>query len=496
MFASKPPVSNSRTQKIHTPNALTPKALAPKILADVQACQNQDTRPQNHLNIDDFNNHSAPNWFYKLRKKTCTQQIDLSGAIIISDIAKSSPAASLHLIAGDAILTVNGMPAAGLDITKLLLDGMRNNDTITYQIFSPSNLVLLEVEMLCLPLGVRERPRLIDLAKNNSASSCEDKNKFETFCELWENEDYQNILNLSEIINAQNNKGLVARIIGKTRQDYSSLFMSYIVEYENSNENETAFKGFLHDVLGSDNLTMVQEGCSQDWPDSFRAIAYYYLAIMAKNNAEMLYYSEYIRQASKLNPNSKRIQNTAKLIGLHNYDRPSLLGKLVPDHYKFKIMENNFETDLQNLLGHLLPAQVLPVCFMPEITISGNNINSAFTKAVNSYHLMGGFVGTILAPMVIIRRQAQDRHTNIISEHEKRAIADGLPITRLEIIQGDIFADLAIKTSPEFLVISKSGRVIWEEGLYDCYDYWNLLHSLSGSSLPLDENGFGIGSLT
>ena len=423
--------------------------------------------------------NETANWFFNLQQKPCPQSIDTANAKIISKVAQSSPAMRLGISEGDKLLRINGVDACGLDIDDLLLHSLSQGQNIHYQIYSKKRHALLDFDMVCLPLGVRfhlDAQALFNPSLEYQTDKTDLKIKY--FCSLWEAGEYDKILKIGECIQPQDQSGFLGRIL--RRNDTQTLgtqeqAMLAIGKYEVEKTKENI-----------KNLQYIIKADIQEWHAYLQAIAYYYLACIAKENSDLLYYSQYLNQAVRLNPNSERIKKAAKSVGRPVAEKPSLLGRLLPDHYMFVLDNLEKPIGLKQMLEHLAHNQVLPICFMKSEKTNKNflrdkdaQVNTAFDEAIKAYRLMGGYVGRYFAPIVIIHDNHQEAAHFLNSEQAKGALADGLPLSMLEIVQGNIFADLGIQSSPDFLVINKSGRVIWEKGLKDSYDYWNLLHILN-----------------
>jgi len=402
-------------------------------------------------------------WLDTIRHYTVKFTPDLTSAQIIYKIAPGSPAETLGLSPGDALLSVNGVVATGLDIDEILL----KTNIIIYRIYSPAHRNIVDIRMSCIPLGVRflaSAPGILSYARKHGYDGSSG------LYALWEQEDYDNILMLSRIVASKPSAGLVSTLLGRAKAEPIASFMQAICDYER-NDKDTA----------PDTLRKFMELYANDYAGDVQALGYYYLARLARDDADLLYYQEYMRHAYELNPASERICRGARMAKVNIDESHPMLGRMMPAHYKFKLVGSKngrkSELDLPSLISHLRDGQVIPLCFMADC-----RANLAYNRALKTYRTMHTCIGNSLAPMVVITNKA--KHKSDLSlwyTQEHLALKNGLPITVLSDKSGGFISDLDLKGAPVFWAINKSGRVIWTDGLSDSYDYWSLLHAINGT---------------
>ncbi len=403
-------------------------------------------------------------WLDSLRHYTVKYTPDLTAAQIIYKIARGSPAEALGLSPGDALLSVNGVAAAGLDIDDILLKA----SIVIYRVYSPSHKTIADIRMSCIPLGVRFLASATAILAHARRHGYDGPSGFYA---LWEQEDYDNILMLSRIVASKTPVGLLCVLLGASKSEPIAKFMKAVCEYERKSN-----------IAASDDIRKFVEQHAKDYAGDVQALGYYYLARLARDDADLLYYQEYMRQAYELNPASERILRGAHLAKINVNKSHPMLGRMLPLHYKFKLLNTKgkvqSEIDLPALISHLREAQVIPICFMANC-----RANLAYNQAIKTYRTMHDCIGNSLAPMVVITNMTKQKSDlSLWYKQERLALKNGLPITVLSERDGNFISDLELKGAPVFWAVNQTGRVVWTDGLSDAYDYWSLLYAINGST--------------
>ncbi len=403
-------------------------------------------------------------WLDTIRHYTVKFSPDLSAAKIIYEIAPGSPAHALGLTPGDALLSVNGVAASGLDIDEVLL----KTNVIIYRFYRPSHRNILDIRMRCMPLGVRflaSAPGILGRARKHGYDGAGG------LYALWEQEDYANIQALARMIGSKSSASLVSTLLGRAKIEPIVNFMQAICDYERTGQDEAA-----------EVLRTFTEIYANTYAADVQALGYYYLARLARADADLLYYQEYMHQAYMLNPASMRICQGARQAKINIDLSNPMLGRMLPLHYKFKPLGGargtKLKIDLPALISHLQDGQVVPLCFMADC-----RANPAYNQAVKAYRTMHNSIGNNLAPLVVITNKLRQKSDQAYwYKQEGLALKSGLPITILLEQSGSFISDLDIKTAPVFWAVNQSGRVVWTDGLVDAYDYWSLLYAINGTS--------------
>ena len=330
---------------------------------------------------------SNTEWLDTIRHYKVEFTPNLTTAQIIYKIAQGSPAAALGLSPGDALLSVNGVPAARLDIDEILLKA----SIIIYRIYSPAHKSIVDIRMRCIPLGVRflaSATAILGHARKHGYDGAAG------FYALWEQEDYDNILMLSRIIDAKKSANLISAILGAAKLDPIGKFMTAVCAYEQKSNGKAP-----------DDIREFVKMHASNYAGDVQALGYYYLARLARDASDLLYYQEYMRQAYELNPASERICRGARMAKINIDESHPMLGRMMPTHYKFKLLgtQNGLksELDLPTLISHLRDGQVIPLCFMANYRAS-----LAYNHALKTYRTMHDCIGNNLAPMVVITNKS------------------------------------------------------------------------------------------
>ena len=402
-------------------------------------------------------------WLDTIRHYTVKFSPDLSTAQIIYKTATGSPAQILGLSPGDALLSVNGVAAVGLDLDDILLKA----SVVIYRFYSPHHKTIIDIRMKPMPLGVRF------LASAKAILGHARKIGYDGspgFYKLWEQEDYDSILALSRLVATKTPASLIRVVLGAGRPEPIARFMQAICDYE-CKKTESAAR----------DIRKFVESYGNSYCGDVLALGYYYLAKLARDRADLMYYTEYMRQAYELNPTSARICRGASLAKINIEQNHPMLGRMLPLHYKFRSSNTKTrlpsDTNLSGLISQLHGGQVMPLCFM-----ANSRANHAYDQALKSYRSMYDFLGNSLAPLVVITNKTRQKSDLALCyKQERLAIKNGLPIRVLLEKTGSFISDLEIKNAPVFWAVNQSGRVIWTDGLEDSYDYWSLLYAINGT---------------
>ncbi len=415
---------------------------------------------------------TQPEWFYSLRRFKSNHHVNVSQARLVWRVAPGSPAASLGLLPGDALISVNGVRANGLDIEELLLSGV----DMRYRFYLVKQRAYLEVGMPPIPLGLKL------LVSAQSIVETYRKNGFygaDGIMNLWEREDYQNLQKIANVLGQEATSGFLPKWLARKHREPLAALLREICAFEaQANAPDMpVLNGFVKNEM-------------ENYPPDVQALAWYYMSRLAKHNADLMYTQEYMQLAYKLNPDSERLSRAAINIGAKTHSLHPMLGRLIPDHYSLKRLGLNGtwgeETNLPELVEHMSPGQLMPLCFMPA-----RRENPAYEQALKVYRTMSDQMGTRFAPMLVITNQVEDME---LSAQEKRVAADGLPLHIVLEESGNFVSDLDVHHAPTFWAINKSRRIVWTDGLSDDFDYWSLLASVEGSNEALYENPEGTGA--
>jgi len=402
-------------------------------------------------------------WLDTIRHYTVKFSPDLSTAQIIHKIAINSPAEILGLSPGDALLSVNGVAATGLDLDEILLKA----SVVIYRFYSPRHNTIVDIRMNTMPLGVRflaTAKAILGHARKHGYDGSSG------FYKLWEQEDYDSILALSRLVATKTPASLISVVLGAGRPEPIARFMKAIYDYERNHTDGAAR-----------DIRKFVEISANSYCGDVQTLGYYYLARFARDDADLLYYTEYMRQAYELNPASMRICRGADLAKINIEPSHPMLGRMLPLHYKFQSPNNKTplppDTNLPGLISQLSDGQVMPLCFM-----ANSRANHAYNQALKSYRSMYDFLGNSLAPLVVITNKTRQKSDLALwYKQERLAFKNGLAISVLLEPSGSFISDLALKSAPVFWAVNQSGRVIWTDGLADSYDYWSLLHAINGT---------------
>ncbi len=409
-------------------------------------------------------------WLDTIRHYTVKFSPDLSAARIIYKIAKGSPAQILGLAPGNALLSVNGVAAVELDLDEILLKA----SVVVYRFYSPHHKTVVDIRMKAIPLGIRflaSAKAILGHARKHGYDGASG------FCKLWEQEDYDNILALSRLVAVKAPAGLVSQVLGMGKPEPIARFMQAIHDYERKNTDSAA-----HDIR------KFMENYGDSYCGHVQALGYYYLAKLARDDADLLYYPEYMRQAYELNPTSMRICRGASLAKINVEQSHPMLGRMLPLHYKLQPLNTQTpeasDGNLPDLISRLGAGQVMPLCFM-----ANSRASHAYNQALRSYRGMYDYIGDSLAPLVVITNKSRQKSdVSVWYKQERLALKNGLPVTVFLEKTGSFISDLALKSAPVFWAVNRSGRVIWTDGLSDSYDYWSLLYAVNGTgALVVDE---------
>ncbi|PHS40861.1 MAG: hypothetical protein COA91_03260 [Robiginitomaculum sp.] len=402
-------------------------------------------------------------WLDTIRHYTVKFSPDLSTAQIIHKIAINSPAQILGLSPGDALLSVNGVAAVGLDLDEVLLKA----SVVIYRFYSPHHNTIVDIRMKAMPLGVRflvSAKAILGHARKTGYDGSSG------FYKLWEQEDYDSIFALSRLVATKTPASLIRVVLGAGRPEPIARFMQAICNYERNNTESAAR-----------DIRKFVESDANSYCGDVQALGYYYLAMLARDGADLMYYTEYMRQAYELNPTSARICQGANLAKINIEQNHPMLGRMLPLHYKLQRIDRKTPmrsgADLPSLISRLSDGQVMPLCFM-----ANSRANHAYNQALKSYRSMYDFLGNNLAPLVVITNKSRQKSDLALwYKQERLAHKNGLPMTVLLEKSGSFITDLDLKSAPVFWAVNQSGRVIWTDGLANSYDYWSLLYAVNGT---------------
>ncbi len=378
---------------------------------------------------------------------------DLSSAQFIYKVAEGSPAQKLGLMPGDCLLAFNGRPIS-TSLTDALLVAQQD---VRYLFYQSRQNAFLEVETDSMPLGLYLLP--------NSSAIIETYNTHgyygnEGFFALWEREDY---VSLREAISvaAQKPKALsfMQRLFRSSQVLPALEVLHTICDFEMGGDKE-GIRGFPSKI----NIS--------DFSPDMQALLYFYGARQAQSDHDIALYQEYICAAYKLYPMSERIKRGAIAAGLDVFSQENMLSRVMPDHYEFEyLIGGSGSTDMPTILAAMPMSKVLPICFMPMCRGS-----DAYNEALKVYHSMYAYHKDSLHQMLVVTNtNKQRKDPSSWYEQEKTLIASGYPITVLLEPTGNFIKDLSLRNVPTLWVIDKSGRIVWDKGLANDYDYWEML---------------------
>ncbi len=402
-------------------------------------------------------------WFEDLNADFCKIAPDLDTALMIEKIAAGSPADILGLRPGDSLLSLNGQPAALVDIeAENLRDELSN-----YCFYMPREQTVLHLKSCALPLGLRTL-----MPASLLVQKYQDQGYYgnDGLLALWEREDY---VNLRQAAKAANRTPLAVKAArkmlgGSTSPTAVDLFLC-ICEIEAGKPQ-----------LGTAMIELIAGEHMKEFTSDLRALIHYYMGLRAQDDGDYARFEDRLRLAYDNMPGSDRIKTLAASAGLQTFAQSAMLSAIMPTHYEFEFLRGGKGwTDLQTILDQMSEDQILPICFMP-----GQRANRAYNDAVKTYRVIYPHMVARLHPLVVITDCREDsEETSAWTTHEQLAGKTGLPLLVLHERTGRFVGDLQIKDAPVFWALDKAGRVIWDAGLADTYDYWEM-HSQAGPAKP------------
>ena len=125
---------------------------------------------------------------------------------------------------------------------------------------------------------------------------------------------------------------------------------------------------------------------------------------------------------------------------------------------------------LSRIVKSMSRDQILPICFM--FMFRGND---PYNDNLKTYRAMYPHCKDNMLPMLVLTTVGEKSkdHPQWF-EAEEALIEAGLPITIL-LDESGLFADSNLSGAPEFICVNNKSTVIWDNSLYDDYDYWTML---------------------
>ncbi|KJZ18642.1 hypothetical protein [Loktanella sp. S4079] len=394
---------------------------------------------------------TADDWF--LEHNETPNPTAAKGHVVITQIARKSPAAALALEAGDALVSVNGTPAAKADIPAILLA----NKQVTYVFHRHRAGTMVRVKTAALPMGVRTEPSSDDIVARYRTQTLD---QFEDAMTLWERGDHDHLRKICD--------GTAATKI---------------------------FRKFSHTTNDNDLVTFVRAVCDIEAGDQevFRGILTLRNEMGNGTNGSVarladFYAARYRWQAGEedacrniLIPlmheggwDSPRMTAFAKEVGIKQSENYSRLGKqynYLLDAMALEVVAGgDWVANVTAWAKALPPDKVMPVCLM--LTFRGNG---PYNMGLTAFRTMYPFIKDRVERFVVIT-SVPDRGNDPKEWYlaEDAAIAEGLPLVVLA-DPSAFFADANVSAAPEYIALSHENLVVWDDSLHDDYAYWEMV---------------------
>ncbi len=397
---------------------------------------------------------TTEDWF--LEKSETPSPMAAKGHVVITKVARNSPAAALALEPGDALVSVNDTPAVKADIQAILL----NKKHVTYVFHRQGAGKSLQVKTAALPMGIRTEPSSDDIVARYKTQPLD---QFEDAMILWERGDHNHL---------------------RTTCDGSGV--------------TKLFKKFTYATKGKDLVTFVRAVCDVEAGDqeAFDTILTFRKEMGHGTSGSVgrladFYAARYKWQAGKedacrniLIPlmheggwDSPRMTAFAKEVGIKKAGNHARLGK--PYNYRLDKMAlevvagGEGTANVTKWAKALPPDKVMPVCLM--LTFRGNG---PYNMGLTAFRTVYPFIKDRIERFVVITSVAgRGNDPKGWYEAEDAAIAEDLPLVVLA-DPSALFADEKVSAAPEYIALSHENLVAWDDSLHDDYAYWEMVADL------------------
>ena len=376
------------------------------------------------------------------------------GHVVITKVARNSPAAALALAPGDVLVSVNGTPAVKADLPKILLA----KGHVTYVFYRKDAGHLVEVKTAALPMGVRTEPASDDIVTRYKTQPLD---QFEDALILWERGDYDH---LRAICDGSGMSKLFKKFTYATKGKDLVAFVRAICDVEAG--DKTAFDTILELRKKMGHGTNGDVGRLAD----FYAALHHWQAGNETACCNIL-----IPLMEDVGQDSPRMTAFAKEAGL------KAPGTRVGKQYNYRLDMMGLEitaggeggANVTKWAKALPKGKVMPVCLM--LTFRGNG---PYNTGLHAFRMMYPHIKDRIERFVVIT-SVRDRNADPKSwyEAEDAAIAEGLPLVVL-CDPSAAFADERISAAPEYIAMNQENLVTWDDSLHDDYAYWELVADL------------------
>jgi|GEM_PF-4250429 len=394
---------------------------------------------------------TTDDWF--LEKNEAPDMTVPKGHVVITHVARKSPAAALALEAGDALVSVNGTPAVKADIPAILLA----NKQVTYVFHRREAGTTVRVKTAALPMGVRTEPSSDDIVARYRTQTLD---QFEDAMTLWERGDHDH---LRKICDGTGATKIFKKFSHTTNDNNLVTFVRAVCDIEAGDQE--AFGGIL----------TLRNEMGHGTNGSVARLADFYAARYRwQAGEEDACRNILIPLMHEGGWDSPRMTAFAKGVGIKQSENYSRLGKqynYLLDAMALEVVAGgDGAANVTAWAKALPPGKVMPVCLM--LTFRGNG---PYNMGLTAFRTVYPFIKDRVERFVVIT-SVPDRGDDPKGWYvaEDAAIAEGLPLVVLA-DPSAFFADANVSAAPEYIALSHENLVVWDDSLHDDYAYWEMV---------------------
>jgi len=384
-------------------------------------------------------------WFKDINEASLNSP-QLKNALIVEKVAKGSPGQNIGLETGDYLISVNGKSAHAINLDDVLMV----ENSVEYVFYKAKKQSQISFVTEALPLGLR-----LGQSSENIVASYKTKRLHEGggLRELWERGDYQHIRSIC-------GGGLLGKLKARKTLDPLRDAMLAICDLETGGNKKKAYAALKTFKTYESRYT-----------SDYTSLVRYYLALKDRDEGDMHGFKDGMWHVMQNNHNCARIKADADENKVAYVPAAQRVGHKYELMLSLPYLEGGEGlSSLSTIVKSMSPGQVLPICFMPMYRGNG-----PYNDCLKTYAAMYPHCKDKILPMLVITNVAEkpaDRPHWF--EAEEALIKAGLPITVL-LDESALFADSNLSGAPEYICVDHKSTVVWDDGLYDDYDYWTML---------------------